>query len=73
MKHIPIKINTKTILADTFTPISIYLRLRDSFANALLLESSDYHTAENSFSFIALQPLAEIIIADNKAEIELPN
>ena len=73
MKHIPIKINTKTILADTFTPISIYLRLRDSFANALLLESSDYHTAENSYSFIALQPLAEIIIADNKAEIELPN
>ena len=46
------------MLADTHTPVSIYLKLRDKFQNCLLLESSDYHAAENSYSFICCQPIA---------------
>lgn len=46
------------MLADTITPVSIYLRLRDVFPNSLLLESSDYHGNENSFSYICLRPVA---------------
>ncbi len=46
------------MLADTITPVSIYLRVRDVYPNSLLLESSDYHGNENSYSFICLKPLA---------------
>ncbi len=46
------------MLADLITPVSIYLRIRDVYPNSLLLESSDYHGNENSFSFICLKPLS---------------
>jgi anthranilate synthase component 1 len=50
---------SKTILADTITPVSIYLKLRDHFANSILLESSDYHGSDNSLSYICCDPMAE--------------
>jgi anthranilate synthase component 1 len=48
----------RQMLADTVTPVSIYLKLRDRFVNTILLESSDYHGNENSFSYICCQPIA---------------
>lgn len=45
------------VLADTITPVGAYLKMRDHYPNALLLESSDYHSKEDSFSFICLQPM----------------
>jgi anthranilate synthase component I len=56
----------KRLLADTLTPVSVYLKLRDRFPNSILLESSDYHGAENSFSYICCSPMASI-----KAENEV--
>lgn len=53
----------KKILADTLTPVSAYLRIRDKFPNSLLLESSDYHTQNNSFSYICCNPIASIKVA----------
>jgi anthranilate synthase component 1 len=50
---------TKKILADTHTPVSIYLQLRDRFEGTLLLESSDYHSKDDSFSFICAGKLVE--------------
>jgi len=55
----------KRLLADTFTPVSIYLKLRDKFPNSILLESSDYHGNENSYSFICFKPIAGIKV-DNE-------
>lgn len=55
-----LKTTYKKLLADTFTPVSVYLKLRDRFPNSLLLESSDYHGSENSFSYICCNPLASI-------------
>ncbi|QIE59128.1 anthranilate synthase component I family protein [Rasiella rasia] len=49
---------SKKLLADTLTPVSVYLRLRDKFPNSLLLESSDYHANDNSFSYICCNPIA---------------
>ena len=43
----------KTKMADTVTPVGLYLRFRDAYANTLLLESSDYHSKEESFSFVS--------------------
>jgi len=58
------KLNTtyKKLLADTTTPVSIYLRLRDIFPNSLLLESSDYHSRDNSLSFICCEPIAGMVL-----------
>ncbi len=65
----PYKINVvyKKLLADTATPVSIYLRLRDVYPNSLLLESSDYHSKENSMSYICCDPIAGITLSQNQA------
>jgi len=57
-----IKIQTehKVILADQLTPVSLYLQLRDHYPGALLLESTDYHHLDNCYSFICLDPIAEV-------------
>ncbi|MFC2186379.1 anthranilate synthase component I family protein [Fulvivirgaceae bacterium LMO-SS25] len=58
------KIQTKEItkLADTVTPVSLYLKLRDRFSHCMLLESSDYHGQENSFSYLCFDPIASFIL-----------
>jgi anthranilate synthase component 1 len=66
MKTFKIQTTHKRLLADTLTPVSVYLKLRDRYPNSILLESSDYHGAENSFSYICCSPFASI-----KAENEV--
>ncbi len=51
---------TTQIPGDTFTPVGMYLRLRDVFPHAMLLECTDYSSRQNAFSYIALQPFAGI-------------
>ncbi|NBC82285.1 MAG: anthranilate synthase component I family protein [Bacteroidetes bacterium] len=70
---INIKTQVKTILADTLTPVSIFLKLRELYPNSLLLESSDYHGSENSFSFICLDPIAEFKVTDFRYVSTWPN
>src|SRR5579863_2710466 len=73
MKKIEIKTEHKKILSDVYTPVSIYLRLRDRFRDTILLESTDYHVAENSYSFIGINAIAGIEITDIKnIEFKLP-
>ena len=60
MKKIKFKSITKNIIADTVTPVGLYLKFRDKFANTLLLESSDYHSKEESFSFLCVDPVVTI-------------
>ncbi|MDO4230371.1 MAG: anthranilate synthase component I family protein, partial [Capnocytophaga sp.] len=52
----------KKIIADTITPVSIYLKIRDKYPNSILLESSDNQAGSNSFSFICFCPIADIKI-----------
>ncbi|HEX8506302.1 MAG TPA: chorismate-binding protein, partial [Hymenobacter sp.] len=56
----PYQLSTRTrrLLADTVTPVGLYLRLRDQYTNCLLLESADYHGQQNAFSYLASEPLA---------------
>lgn len=60
MKTFNLYTHYKKILADTITPVSIYLKIRDNFPNSILLESSDYHANSNSFSYICFNPIASI-------------
>src|ERR1700755_3014493 len=65
--------HSKKLLADTLTPVNIYLKLRDVFAGSILLESSDYHGHENSLSYICCEPIASFEVKDNVTEIHLPD
>lgn len=73
MKTYTLKTHSKRLLADTLTPVSIYLRLRDKFPNSLLLESSDYHTSDNSFSYICCNPIASISIENETISCSFPD
>jgi len=68
-----LKTRSKKLLADTLTPVNIYLKLRDVFAGSLLLESSDYHGHENSLSFICCEPLASFQVKGEKIDINFPD
>ena len=73
MKKINIKTNYKQLLADLYTPVGIYLRLRDRFRDTILLESSDYHAGENSYTFIGINAIAGIEIRTTSTiEYKLP-
>lgn len=63
----------KKLLADTLTPVNIYLKLRDVFAGSILLESSDYHGNENSLSFICCDPIASFTVQDNTLRTRFPD
>lgn len=63
----------KKILADTLTPVSVYLKIRDRFPNSLLLESSDYHANDNSFSYICCNPMAYIKVEDHVLTQSFPD
>ncbi len=69
MKNIEIKTTCTKMLADIFTPVGIYLRLRDKFRNTVLLESADYSNAQNSWSYIGVNAIAGFEVK-NKKEIE---
>ncbi|WP_430972578.1 anthranilate synthase component I family protein [Sunxiuqinia rutila] len=58
MNPINVQVKVKKILADTLTPVSVYLKFRELFPNSILLESSDYHGNENAYSFICIKPMS---------------
>ena len=73
MKTFSLYTHYKKILADTITPVSIYLKLRDKFPNSILLESSDYHANDNSFSYICCNPIASIKVENEIIEQQFPD
>lgn len=64
---------SKTILSDCYTPVSVYMKVRDLFTQSFLMECSDYHSAANSSSFIGFHPLASISIGHGKATMNFPD
>lgn len=64
---------TERLLADTVTPVSIYLKIRDRYENPILLESSDYHSSDNSFSFICCQPIASFSVHQGAVTQSFPD
>ena len=68
-----LKTHYKKILADTITPVSVYLKIRDKFPNSILLESSDYHANDNSFSYICCNPIASIKVENETITQRFPD
>jgi anthranilate synthase component 1 len=72
MEKLKFKPVVRKILADTVTPVSIYLRLRTLYPKAILLESSDYHGHENAYSFVCFNPVACFTVNNSEVTRELP-
>ena len=64
---------SKTILADLYTPVGVYMRLRDLYPQSALMESSDYHDSNNSRSFIGIDPMASVAIGHGMATVTYPD
>ncbi len=74
MKKIELSTTSQKLLADIYTPVGIYLRLRDRFRDTILMESADFHAGENSFSFIGINAIAGIEIRNlGEIEYKFPN
>lgn len=65
MKQLNFKTITKQQLSDTVTPVGMYSKIRDKYANSLLLESSDYHSKEESYTFICIEPIVTLKANEN--------
>ena len=65
--------SSKTILADLYTPVGVYMKLRDIYPQSALMESSDYHDASHSRSFIGINPIASVAIGHGVATVNYPD
>ena len=73
MKTFNYTTTSQTVLADLYTPVGVYMRLRDLYPQSALMESSDYHDANNSRSFIGINPIASVAIGHSLATITYPD
>ncbi|MBQ3698667.1 MAG: anthranilate synthase component I family protein [Bacteroidaceae bacterium] len=65
--------HSRTLLADLYTPVGVYMRLRDLYPQSALMESSDYHDQSNSHSFIGVNPIASVAVGHGLATITYPD
>lgn len=65
--------SSRTILADLYTPVGVYMRLRDLYPQSALMESSDYHDKDNSRSFIGINPIASVAVSHGTATVNYPD
>lgn len=70
---VKLKVHSKTLLGDYFTPVGIYEKIRKDYPNSLLLESSDYHAKENHYSYICCHPIAKFLVASQQIYTSYPN
>ncbi|MCG8473874.1 MAG: anthranilate synthase component I family protein, partial [Cytophagales bacterium] len=73
MRKYTLKTKSHKLIADTVTPVSVYLKLRDRFAKSVMLESSDYHGQENSFSYICCDPIAAFELRGKNLAMQFPD
>lgn len=64
---------SRSLPGDLTTPVGTYLKVRDLFAQSVLMESSDYHGSENNRSFIGLDPIATVSVGHGLATLTFPD
>ncbi len=73
MTKIRIQTRLETIMADTVTPVSLYLKLRDHYQEPILLESNNFTSAEDCHSFLAFEPVSSIEIRNGIVALQYPH
>ena len=64
---------SRNLLADLHTPVGVYMKLRDTCPQSALMESSDYHEAGNSRSFIGIHPMASLAVSHGVCICKYPD
>ena len=57
------------LLTDSLTPVRMFSVLRENYDNCFILESVDNSDQWGRYSFIGLDPKAEVVVRDKKAQI----
>ena len=65
--------HTTLISADLETPVGLYLKIRDLYPCSALLESSDYHTTQNSVSLIGVEPIGSFTLLNDIVSLRYPD
>lgn len=73
MSQHKLNIVSRVIPADLETPVGIYLKIRDLYPESALLESSDYHTSQNSVSLIGVCPIGSFSVNNDSIELSYPD
>ena len=73
MKKFHFQAVSRQVLGDLHTLVSLYLKVRDLYPESVLLESSDFHSAENSLSFIGIRPIASFSVNDGCCTLAFPD
>jgi len=75
MSTTPFKAQTthRSILADTLTPVAMYMRLRDNYPGSILLESNEYGQRSNSYSFLCCNPVASFEVTYDYIKTSFPS
>lgn len=68
-----LKKNVIKLPADTITPVGVYLKMRDMYPGALLLECTDYSSQQNAFSHICLNPILGVEATEAGVSTYYPN
>ena len=68
-----IHVTKRTILADRYTPVNAYMKVRDLYTQSFLMESSDYQSEANGHSYIGFHPLASIAVNHGKVLMKYPD
>ncbi len=63
----------KRVLGDLYTPVGLYMRLRDLYPQSMLMESSDYHGNDNARSFIGIHPMASVQVSHGIITMSFPD
>lgn len=64
---------TRRLLGDMYTPVGVYMSLRDLYPQSALMESSDYHGHDNARSFIGICPIAQFAVGHGVVECRYPD
>ena len=73
MANYTFNVAQRRILADRYTPVNSYIKIRDIYTQSCLLECSDYQSEINSRSFICFNPIAYIAVAHGQVTMSLPD
>lgn len=71
-QRIQLQVKVHKQLADTITPVSLYLKVRDHYSSPVLLESNDFSIAEDCFSYIGLEEIGSFTVQNGEITQKWP-
>ncbi|NRA51795.1 MAG: anthranilate synthase component I family protein [Phaeodactylibacter sp.] len=71
--RISIKTTVRRYLADTVTPVTLYLKARDHFSEPVLLENNDFRNKEDCYSFMGLGVLGSFQVQNGQITNHWPD